>query len=104
MGRYVDRLQIDSRKVPTYIGMDLLLSAIGTLICTVGEIKLDRSFGVNISAPRYARNLKLIELDLSGPQVVASQFSASYIKNSDLHDSLNKVETIGLNQFHSLKN
>jgi hypothetical protein len=43
-------------------------------------------------------------LDLSGPQVVAGQFSASYIKNCDLHNSLNKVETIALNQFSSLKN
>ncbi len=31
-------------------------------------------------------------LDLSGPQVVAVQKSASYVKNCDLHKSLNKVE------------
>jgi hypothetical protein len=41
---------------------------------------------------------------MSGPQVVAVQISASYIKNCDLHDSLNKVETFALNQFPSPKN
>ncbi len=41
---------------------------------TVGELKIDRYFGVNISAPRCAKDLKLMALDLSGPQVVASQF------------------------------
>jgi hypothetical protein len=72
-------------------------------ISGAGELKIDRSFGTNTSAPRCARNLKLMALDFSGPQVVASQFSASYIKNCDLQNSLNKLETIALNQFHSLK-
>ncbi len=43
-------------------------------------------------------------LDLSGPQVVAVEIISSYIKNCDLHDSLNKVETIAPNQFPSPKN
>ncbi len=39
---------------------------------TVGELKIDWSVGVNISAPRCARKLKLMALDWPGPQVVAS--------------------------------
>ncbi len=66
--------------------------------CTADELKIDRSFDVNISAPGCARNLKLLTLDFSGPQVEAVENSASFIKNCDLHDSLNKVETIALNQ------
>jgi hypothetical protein len=61
-------------------------------IITAGELKIDQSFGVHISTPRCARNLKLMALDLSGPQVVASPFSGSYIKNCDLQNSLNNVE------------
>ncbi len=67
--------------------------------CTVGELKIDRSVDVNISAPGCARNMKLVTLEFSGPQVEAVENSASFIKNGDLHDSLNKVETIALNQF-----
>jgi hypothetical protein len=40
-------------------------------------------------------------LDFSGPQGEAVKISAFYIKNCDLHDSLNKVKTITLNQFPS---
>jgi hypothetical protein len=45
-----------------------------------------------------------VALDLSGRQVIAIEITATYIKNCDLHDSLNKVETIALNQFPSPKN
>jgi hypothetical protein len=51
------------------------------IIYTAGELKMYRSFNVNISAPGCARNLKLLALDLSGPQVVEIKISASYIKN-----------------------
>ncbi len=33
-------------------------------------------------------------VDLSGPHIVAVEISASYVEKCDLHDSLNKVETI----------
>ncbi len=59
----------------------------------IGEVKINRSVDVNFFAPGYATKLKLVALDLSGPGVVEVQISASCLKNSDLHDSLNKVET-----------
>jgi hypothetical protein len=66
-----------------------------------GDLKINRSFDVDFSAPGFATKLKLVALDLSGPGVVAIQFSASCFKNSDLHNSFNKVETIAPNQFPS---
>jgi membrane-anchored glycerophosphoryl diester phosphodiesterase (GDPDase) len=71
---------------------------------TAGELKIYRSFGVNFCTPVCAGKLKLVALDLFGPQVVAVQISASYNKNSDLYDSLNKVEKIAQNKFTSAKN
>ncbi len=60
---------------------------------TAGELKIDQSFGINFSTPGCARKLvNRWALDLFCPQVVAVQISASYIKNSDLYDSLNKVK------------
>jgi hypothetical protein len=61
---------------------------------TAGELKIDRSFSVNFSTPGCAKNLKLLTLYLSGPQVVAVQVSASYTKNSNLYDSLKQVEKL----------
>jgi hypothetical protein len=66
-----------------------------------GESKIDQSFDILFSAALYALYLRLVELDLSGPQVEAVQISESCFKNCDLHDSLNKVETIALNWFPS---